>query len=470
MVLPLNDVVVVVPGILGSTLQRDGRDVWAPSGAGVLGALRTFGRSVTSLTLPPDLGDEHPDDHVSPGRLMPDLHIVPGLWTHNLGYDRLLSWLRSRFHVIEPDPRNPDLIPNVLTFPYDWRLSNRFNAKRMRELVEPALERWRDQGGDCADAKLVFVCHSMGGLVARWYVSQLGGDEVTRRLITFGTPFRGSVNALDQLVNGVEKGWGPFKLDLTTMLRSLVSVYQLLPEYECIELPDGGLAKTTEVALPGLASASVADGMHFHETMNSVTESGVLIYPFVGYGQPTATTAALRGGVIVPIGTFEREDQGGDGTVPRLSAAPKALEFDDPSISPVAEQHGTLQHNAHVFDRLEGILRAPRGRKPRGDELADAETTTIGIAVPDQIRVGETVDLMITGTGERLVVSVVDEHGQQERAPIAVPRARRPGGRQVRIPGLAPGAHVLSVQSDEGIPVASGSVSTAVLVWDEEFQ
>ena len=32
---PLGDVVVLLPGILGSVLTRDGKDVWAPSaGAG----------------------------------------------------------------------------------------------------------------------------------------------------------------------------------------------------------------------------------------------------------------------------------------------------------------------------------------------------------------------------------------------------------------------------------------------------
>ena len=28
---PMGDVVVLLPGILGSVLQRDGKDVWAPS-------------------------------------------------------------------------------------------------------------------------------------------------------------------------------------------------------------------------------------------------------------------------------------------------------------------------------------------------------------------------------------------------------------------------------------------------------
>jgi len=43
-------------------------------------------------------------------------------------------------------------------------------------------------------AQVVLVCHSMGGLVARAYVRKYGGGQV-RRLITIGTPHRGSMHA-----------------------------------------------------------------------------------------------------------------------------------------------------------------------------------------------------------------------------------------------------------------------------------
>jgi triacylglycerol esterase/lipase EstA (alpha/beta hydrolase family) len=43
-------------------------------------------------------------------------------------------------------------------------------------------------------AQVVFVCHSMGGLVARAYLRKYGGEHV-RRLITIGTPHRGSMHA-----------------------------------------------------------------------------------------------------------------------------------------------------------------------------------------------------------------------------------------------------------------------------------
>ena len=84
---------------------------------------------------------------------------------------------------------------NLLPIAYDWRLSNRYTAQWIKPTVESALERWRAQGTAYADAQLVFVCHSMGGLVARWYIEKCGGVEITRKLITLGTPYRGAAKA-----------------------------------------------------------------------------------------------------------------------------------------------------------------------------------------------------------------------------------------------------------------------------------
>jgi hypothetical protein len=71
----------------------------------------------------------------------------------------------------------------------------------------------------------------MGGLVARWYVEREAGWQITRRLITMGTPYRGAFKALDQLSSGVRPGKWKAQLDLTPVARSMPSMYQLLPEY-----------------------------------------------------------------------------------------------------------------------------------------------------------------------------------------------------------------------------------------------
>ncbi len=122
------------------------------------------------------------------------------------------------------------------------------------------------------DAKLILIGHSMGGLVARYFLECLDGWRDTRMLITFGTPHRGSLNAVDFLVNGFVKKVGPLKVaDLTTLLRSLTSVYQLLPIYPCVDLGDG-YERVAEVGdrLPGVDRARAASALtDFHRAIEA---------------------------------------------------------------------------------------------------------------------------------------------------------------------------------------------------------
>ncbi len=461
----LRDVIVVLPGILGSTLAQDGRLVWAPSAGAALRAIATFGSSIRQLALPAGIGDEHPDDGVEPVALMPDLHVLPGVWSWNLGYSKLLDGLRSRFHLVEASPSDPDRIPNLLPVPYDWRLSNRYNARRLTKIIEPVLERWRSQGGRFADAKLIFICHSMGGLVARWYIEMEGGAEVTRKVITLGTPYRGALNALGQLVNGVRKGIGPLRLDLTAFGRSLPALHQLLPEYACVESA-GELRKTTEVELPELDSAMVADAMRFHDELDQAAVArppgAYDLHPIVGFRQPTATTARVAGELIEPVGTISGDDEGGDATVPCLSATPSGLRPDAPGIHWVADQHGALQSNQAVLDQIEGILTASpvvRRAEP-GVEL--------GVEVDEMVGAGEVVRVAaLPAREERLSLQAraIDERGRA----VEVASLRRE--REVRrgtLGPLAPGAYRIVVDAGEAAAGWVEAVTTCVLVWDPE--
>ena len=355
--LEVRDLVVVLPGILGSTLARDGQEAWAPSAGVVWQAIRSFGASIQSLTLPTDLGDDHPGDGVEPLALMPDLHLLPGLWSANIGYSRLLDWLTQRFTLVPPDPKDPAKPANLLPFAYDWRLSNRYNALRLKGVVEPALERWRALAEANREARLILICHSMGGLVARWYVEREGGAALTRKLITIGTPHRGAVAALQQLVNGVEESVGPLRLNLTRFARSLPSAHQLLPQYACLQ-SGAGLAPISAVALPGVNPALVADAVAFHAALDAAPASAYDLHPIVGTRQPTPTTARLVGERIETSEQIEGAREGGDGTVPRLSAAPKALNPDDPRLRYAPDQHLGLHSHQAVLDELEGVLTA----------------------------------------------------------------------------------------------------------------
>ena len=81
-------------------------------------------------------------------------------------------------------------------FPWVWIVNNRPHsatvpryAERLGEAVQRML---RESGGQKVD----LVCHSAGGVIAGWYVRQLGGAASVRRLVTIGTPWHGTRTAV----------------------------------------------------------------------------------------------------------------------------------------------------------------------------------------------------------------------------------------------------------------------------------
>ncbi|MGH8977299.1 MAG: esterase/lipase family protein [Acidimicrobiia bacterium] len=403
----LRDVVVVLPGIMGSVLRdAEGDDVWKLSAGSILKGVLGRGRAIKRLQLPEGIGDEHPGDGVTATALMPDMHVVPGIWTVTIGYERMLAWFRESFDVVEPDTREPDRIVNLVQFPYDWRLSNRYNARELQRTVEPVLERFRSRPGN-EEARLVFVAHSMGGLVARYYVDVLGGHEVTAKVVTLGTPHRGALNALVSLVNGVRKGLGPIAFDLTDLARSLPALHQLLPEYACID--DGtSLRKTTETQLPALDTTMVEDAMRFHDELRDGAELHASAYdahPILARTQPTDTTARIVDETVEALRTIRTddgdEDQKGDGTVPRLSAAPYGVASDSPLLRYVMEKHGALPKHEPGLVELGGVLTGSE-TIPRGVPVP------IGVCADDVLMSGEVLDVTIESEpGRRLEAIVV---------------------------------------------------------------
>jgi len=454
------DLVAVVPGILGSTLHQDGHLAWAPSAGAALRAIATFGASIQRLQLPAGIGDEHPRDGVEPAGVMPDLHVLPGIWTPVKGYDVLLKRLRSLgYRDTSPDPAAPP--GNLLPVAYDWRLSNRYTGQQLATLIEPALERWRAQGSPYAGAQVVFVCHSMGGLAARWYVERCGGAEVTRKLITLGTPYRGAARALEQLVNGTRQGLGPFSISLTSFARSMPSLHQLLPEYACIE-HGGDLAKTTETTIPELDTTMVADAMRFHTDLVGAEahrpESLQATHPIVGIRQSTATTARLAGGRVTLIDTYRGKDLYGDATVPIIGACRSDVRTDSNTLRRVPDKHGNLQRNPAALDELEGILTAQpvtvRAARPIGLRVDAPEFALAGEDITVHVTPAET-------TRHAVRVAVTSETGRLTESRVLQPGR---GTAATTIDGLAPGAYTIDITgTDPGSPLAP--VSSDILVW-----
>ncbi|MGW1778833.1 esterase/lipase family protein [Streptomyces sp. NPDC002143] len=445
---------------MGSTLRNSDGLVWAPSAGSILRAVKTFGRSITRLQLPKGLGDEHPDDGVQPMALMPDIHVLPGIWTPVKGYDLLLERLRSLGYC-ETSGTLEAVPGNLLPVPYDWRLSNRWNGKNLARIVEPALERWRSRGGPYADAQLVFVCHSMGGLVARWYIEQCKGDEITRKLITFGTPYRGAAKAVEQLVNGVRHNIGPLALDLTAFARSLPSLHQLLPEYACLESA-GALAKTTEIDVPELNRNLAADAMRFHTELREAEAKRpaalATTHALVGIQQNTPTTVQIKDGRVTPLVTYKEENLFGDSTVPIVGACRSNVPMDSPTLRRIPDKHGNLHRNPAALDELEGILTASSivVRAPNAVQLR--------VDLPELITAKQELPVRVTAVNDSQValrLTVSNQAGRIEQAQVVI---AGPAPVDTIFESLPPGAYTVdAVGITASSPIAP--VSSDTLVW-----
>src|SRR5215216_1719058 len=373
---PLGDVVVLLPGILGSVLSRDGKQVWAPSAGAVGRALWTLGRSVTSLALHDDPWEQDElGDGVEAPRLVDGVHLIPGFWSIDV-YGGITRMITETFGVIPGE--------TYLEFPYDWRRDNRVAARKLQRLIDEKLHAQRQRN---PDAKVILIGHSMGGLIARWYLECLGGWQDARALITFGTPHRGSLNAADFLVNGFVKKLGPLKVaDLSQLLRSLTSVYQLLPIYPCVDVGAGN-QRVAEVDLRGVDRVRARSALFdFHRAIETAVgqrpPNAYALHSVVGITQGTKQSARLEDDRLVMLQSFDGEDMRGDGTVPRVSATPIETDDDEPAYQPMysSEVHGSLQIAEAVHTQLLGILTARRPvgfRGGRGIALEAAELLAV---------------------------------------------------------------------------------------------
>jgi hypothetical protein len=374
------DLLVLLPGIGGSVLRRGGQDVWALSGGGILNCIRTFGQSLQKLRLaadPPDVDDL--GDGVTATGLFPDTHLLPGLWKID-GYSKIRQRLLDEFQL------SAGL--NYFEFPYDWRRDNRVAARKLARSCAGWLEAWRQRSGN-STAKLILLAHSMGGLVARYYLECLEGWRDTRTLITFGTPYRGSVNALNFLSNGFKKQLaGVNVVDLSALIQSFTSVYQLLPIYPCYDPGDGTLRRPGDFkGITGVEDQKAAGALEFHHEISRAVEAhrrledyaerGYAIQPIIGIFQPTLQTAKRMGhGVEFSVRYPSSELIDGDGTVPRPSASP--LEFDDlkvPSRTYIAEVHGSLQNADPVLVQVAGLI----SERPSSGFRQSAENISLSV-------------------------------------------------------------------------------------------
>lgn len=104
----------------------------------------------------------------------------PVLLVHGILGQRHLYWNLFKRRLTGDGFRVHEVV-----LPYALFGDIRIAARRLAEKVEATL------AGDRAD-KVDLVCHSAGGLVARYYLTYLNGDRHVRHVVTLGTPHNGT--------------------------------------------------------------------------------------------------------------------------------------------------------------------------------------------------------------------------------------------------------------------------------------
>ncbi|WP_331742759.1 lipase/acyltransferase domain-containing protein [Streptomyces sp. NBC_00868] len=413
-----HDAVVVVPGIMGSELYDTSRNevIWGLANSRWLTRAWLTRSGLDSLRLTPDeLAGEH-------GRVRARRLLETAAWSPFFKgfepYHKLLNTIESTVAHHSA----------ILTFPYDWRLPVSAHARTLAAAARDHLTRWRSHPAQIAarahavddrEARLVFIAHSMGGLVT-YAALNLGGDhdltDDTRGVMTLGTPFQGSVVAAN-ILNTLQGAPLPLPHNrLATAAATMPGVHDLLPRFLCLE--DGPTVRT-------LTPADVADLGGDKELFAASQNFFGDLYrqplphhrPIAGIGQETVQSLQLHAGVVHASEYCFREDSNGelkrdkhgrplrypvkgDGTVHRVSASPVRRAM------PIHAQHGALASGKQALRTVADFLLEDDHLGP--DQADDG----LGLNVPDYVHPHTKWDIAITGTddatGIECTISAVD--------------------------------------------------------------
>jgi pimeloyl-ACP methyl ester carboxylesterase len=385
------DAIVVVPGIMGSELvdMATGRTLWGLNDARWYLNAWTSGRSLKELTL---TEDEQAGRYgrVRPTRLLRFTAYAPILQGFE-PYTRLLQAVRRV--AVHPDA--------VVEFPYDWRLPVAHNARRLAEYVDRHIAAWRRHPAQISafrddptsgEPKIVIVAHSMGGLLARHMGLIPEAAQHLRATVTLGTPFYGSVKAIQLLGADTQGPGGLPRAKLRTLATGLPGVHDLLPRYRCVDTgTDARLLSAEDIAaIGGDKDLAVAAGTDFQHSSEISLVGHVQV---IGAHQPTAQSVTIAGGLVSgrrytcqpgPNG-IRRIDLGGDGTVGRQSAQLPGV----PAI-PLALTHGAMARADEAILIVTDVLT----RQMTGPWLGAAE---LGLDIPDIVTAAQEFRVTITG-------------------------------------------------------------------------
>lgn len=312
---------VFIPGFMGSELWRGDEQLWP---------------NVITMFTKPELYRYPSDEPIEARRVVSEMVIIPNLLTlerHNELGDFLCEGLGYE--------RGKDF----LEFPWDWRLDLRVVARQLAERIA----RWREQVRE-AQTPLTLIAHSMGCLIARYFVERLNGKAVVNRLILIGGPHQGTPKTLQAFAAfGKQSPIYSIAEPFQRVVAGLPAVYTMLPSYPAVTDDNGRPLDLyrDERWCPEEYRPLLRNALSFRQELGAKTSvSTICVF---GYGVRTPTRAILEGRRL--DGSWERvhivaEDRGDD-TVPEESGHLPGTE-----IHPVRQHHGALCTDTDVKMRL----------------------------------------------------------------------------------------------------------------------
>ncbi|MCH9650974.1 MAG: hypothetical protein K0U98_22315 [Deltaproteobacteria bacterium] len=260
--------VVVIPGLLGSKLRsEDGTEVWGLLGGEYANPKTPSGARLAALPMAEGFSLEQLRDDVRAAGVLDRLRVkLLGIPIEVAAYSEILSSLgvggfRDEGFGLSGAVDYGEGHFTCFQFAYDWR---RDIAEAARELHHYLLEKRayvaaemkRRYGVDDNTIRFDIVAHSMGGMVARYYLRYGAADlpedgssppltwegaALVENLILIGTPNAGTMAALFDLVDG--RNFGPsLPRYQPALLGTFPGAYQLLPRsrHEFLVTEEGG--------------------------------------------------------------------------------------------------------------------------------------------------------------------------------------------------------------------------------------
>jgi pimeloyl-ACP methyl ester carboxylesterase len=383
--------------------------------------------------------------------LIKSLRPVP-FWTAVSGYGGVLKALG-----------HPD--PTVLPVPYDFRRGVVLAAQRLDDRVRERLELlWpsADHRG-----RVIVVAHSMGGLVARYWIGVGGGSAVCRALITLGTPHWGAPKAVEVLANGIRVKGVSVLSGLRDVLRTWPGLAELLPRYRSVidgrrsELGGTGqLWYPHEVPLPWQQwGTDPARAYRVHRDIESGWErlprSGTAVVPRIGYGHGTLRSSVWDGSQV----SVSRQPPAwpqlgrGDGTVPAFAGLPVEMAEQPPDDFLVRSRHGQLG----ALDEVAALVRRYEGRASLTPYRGVEHPAVLGLDLEEVHVAGEPVDISAALTGDGIEpaaapvwMSVVDAStGRPSGIDVELEFDPATGGHRGVVPSLPAGVWTVQAAARE---------------------